>query len=358
LRGITKRPVTLLHHHATQANNLFNKTHTIAMQTEVMEAKVIDYNNIFNEQDYNKRAGEGGAQKATNNFYTLVTEFYEKGWGQSFHFAPRYKGESFAASIIRHEHFLAIKLGLCATDRVLDVGCGVMGPARNLAHISGAHITGITINEHQIQRCKALNQASTVSHLLDVKQGDFMAMPFADNTFDKMYAIEATCHAPSMVGIYKQVISKLKPGGKACFYEWAMTDKYDPNNPQHVQIKKDIEYGNGICELSTTAQIDQAIAEAGFIKEETIDLVHTNYGNNVPWYVTLQSGWSLAQMRHTKAFRTFTQYMLNTLEALRIVLKGTAEAHRILIIAANSLPAGGKLQIFTPMYLVCVRKPA
>jgi len=327
------------------------------METEVLEEKVTDYNNIFNEKDYSKRAGSGGAQKATNNFYTLVTEFYEKGWGQSFHFAPRFKGESFRASILRHEHFLAVKLGLNSKDRVLDVGCGVMGPARNIARVSGAHITGITINEHQIQRCKALNGATTINHLLDVKQGDFMAMPFPDNSFDKMYAIEATCHAPSLVGVYKQVISKLKPGGKACFYEWAMTDKYDATNPVHVQIKKDIEYGNSICELSTIAEIDQAIKEAGFIKDETIDLVHSNYGNDEPWYSTLKSGWSLRQMRHTKVFRTFTQYMLNTLEFLHLVPKGTGEAHRILIIAADSLPAGGELDIFTPMYLVCVRKP-
>ncbi len=27
-------------------------------------------------------------------------------------------------------------------------------------------------------------------------QGDFMAMPFADASFDGVYAIEATCHAP------------------------------------------------------------------------------------------------------------------------------------------------------------------
>lgn len=30
-------------------------------------------------------------------------------------------------------------------------------------------------------------------------QADFMNMPFADNTFDAIYAIEATCHAPDAV---------------------------------------------------------------------------------------------------------------------------------------------------------------
>ena len=32
-----------------------------------------------------------------------------------------------------------------------------------------------------------------------VIQADFMKMPFDDNTFDAVYAIEATCHAPDPV---------------------------------------------------------------------------------------------------------------------------------------------------------------
>ena len=33
-------------------------------------------------------------------------------------------------------------------------------------------------------------------------QADFMKMPFYDNTFDAVYAIDATCHAPDMVCYY------------------------------------------------------------------------------------------------------------------------------------------------------------
>ncbi len=41
---------------------------------------------------------------------TLVRCRY--GWGQSFHFAKRWKTESLEESIVRHEHFLAARLGL------------------------------------------------------------------------------------------------------------------------------------------------------------------------------------------------------------------------------------------------------
>lgn len=86
-----------------------------------------------NEKDVEERRHE--AQNMTNAFYDLVTDFYEYGWGQSFHFAKLYKGkklqvcciyiqttligDSFKENINRHEAYLALKLGLKKGMRVL-----------------------------------------------------------------------------------------------------------------------------------------------------------------------------------------------------------------------------------------------
>jgi sterol 24-C-methyltransferase len=43
-----------------------------------------------------------------------------------------------------------------------------------------------------------------------------MEIPIADNTYDAVYAIEATCHAPDKVGIYSELFRVLKPGGVFC----------------------------------------------------------------------------------------------------------------------------------------------
>lgn len=42
---------------------------------------------------------EGSYAKLVNSYYELATLFYEWGWGSSFHFANRLKGESFVQSI-------------------------------------------------------------------------------------------------------------------------------------------------------------------------------------------------------------------------------------------------------------------
>ena len=108
--------------------------------------------------------------------------------------------------------------------------------------------------------------------------------------------------------------------------------------------------------MKTTDKIDQAIDEAGFVKEESINLVHTDFGNDMPWYSTLQSGWSLKQIRQSKGSRFVMRYVFRTFEALGIVKKGVSKTQKILLVAADALVAAGKLDIFTPMYLIVVSK--
>ncbi|KAK4411077.1 Cycloartenol-C-24-methyltransferase 1 [Sesamum angolense] len=99
-----------------------------------------------------------------NKYYDLVTSFYEYGWGESFHFAPRWKGESLKESIKRHEHFLALQLVLKPGQKVLDVGCGIGGPLREIARFSSTSVTGLNNNEYQISRGQALNRMAGLDH--------------------------------------------------------------------------------------------------------------------------------------------------------------------------------------------------
>jgi hypothetical protein len=49
------------------------------------------------------------------------------GWGTSFHFAQRTTKEALAASISRHEHFLALKLGLSSNKSVIGMSSSSSG---------------------------------------------------------------------------------------------------------------------------------------------------------------------------------------------------------------------------------------
>jgi SAM-dependent methyltransferase len=58
--------------------------------------------------------------------------------------------------------------------KVLDVGCGVGGPAREIAKFTGAYITGLNINEYQVQRATRYAEREGLGDKLQFVQADFM----------------------------------------------------------------------------------------------------------------------------------------------------------------------------------------
>jgi hypothetical protein len=59
------------------------------------------------------------AMTVNNTYYDLATDFYEYGWGESFHFAALRPGESREHSMAKHEYYLALKMQLKKGHRVL-----------------------------------------------------------------------------------------------------------------------------------------------------------------------------------------------------------------------------------------------
>lgn len=98
------------------------------------------------------------APAQTDVFYNLVTDFYEWGWGQSFHFSPALPGKGWYASEVAHESRVASLCGLKPGMNCLDAGCGVGGPMRTIACASGAKVTGLTINAYQVKRANYHNK--------------------------------------------------------------------------------------------------------------------------------------------------------------------------------------------------------
>lgn len=111
----------------------------------------------------------------TRHYYNLATDIYEYGWGGSFHFCRFAYGEGFYQAIARHEHYLAHVMGLRDGMNVLDVGCGVGGPAREIAKFAGVNIVGLNNNDYQIERAGKYATREGLSQQLSFTKGDFMA---------------------------------------------------------------------------------------------------------------------------------------------------------------------------------------
>lgn len=318
-----------------------------------------EYDQRFRTTRRDKRERTPLDHKEINDlYYNVVTDFFEFGWGRSFHFAPRVPGESFKASLARHQHYLAHKLGLGPGMVVADLGCGVGGPLLEIARFTGARIVGVNSNAYQLEHARKYAEEAELTHLAEFMHCDFLDVDAPDGSFDAVFSIEATCHAPDKVSIYGEAFRLLKPG--ACFasYEWCMTDRYDPEDPLHRRIKADIELGGGILELDERRTLDEALVAVGFDVLETQDVMVPT-GPSVPWYQPLVgSGISLATFRSSRIGRSVTRSTLRLLEALRIAPKGSVRVAETLNICAAALVEAGRLGIFTPAYFIRARKPA
>lgn len=343
---------------------LNNTDHTL--KGDEFKSSVSDYNSMF-----------GGARVQTgaitseesieirrqryadmvNHFYNLVTDFYEWGWGQSFHFAPRRHNETFKESIYRAEHFLASRLRMDSKTKALDVGCGVSGPMRNIAVFSGASIEGITINHYQVKIGNKYNAANGLADRCKANQGDFQNLPWPDSTFDVAYQIEATCHSPNRVHTFTGIARVLKPGGLFAGYEWTTTDKYDPKNKDHVRIKEGIEVGNSLPTIVHYSEIIKNLEDSGFEVLEHFDANRNAHSEHeIPWYDTLNGKMSISGFRMTYVGRNLTHTMVWLLELVGIAPKGTTEVSALLNATALDLVESGRYEIFTPSYFYLAKK--
>ncbi|KAH7913311.1 S-adenosyl-L-methionine-dependent methyltransferase [Hygrophoropsis aurantiaca] len=301
-----------------------------------------------------------------NGYYDGATELYEYGWAQSFHFSRFYKGEAFAASLARHEHYLAAQMSLRPGMRVLDVGCGVGGPAREIARFADVEIIGLNNNEFQVGRARKYTKNAGLEGQVKFVKGDFMKLTeqFGEGYFDAVYAIEATCHAPTWEGIYGEIFKVLKPGGVFGVYEWCMTDAWDASNPSHKELAHEIEFGNGIPQMRPLAAARDAIKSVGFTLTHEEDLA--DRPDEVPWYYPLegdiwkaQTAWDyITVWRMSWSGKLVTHTALRFAEMFGLVPKGTYEVGESLKVAADALVKGGQTKLFTPMYLAICHKPA
>jgi ubiquinone/menaquinone biosynthesis C-methylase UbiE len=121
--------------------------------------------------------------------------------------------------------------GLAATDalaemahlqpgqQVLDVGAGVGGPARRMAHKYGAHVWGVELSEAVYQTAVALTALVGLHDQVQFAQGSALALPFADGTFDVVVMQHVAMQIAEKDQIFGECVRVLKPGGGLALHE-------------------------------------------------------------------------------------------------------------------------------------------
>ena len=86
---------------------------------------------------------------------------------------------------------LAEKLSLTTSSKVLDIGCGIGGPARLLSSVIGCNVSGIDLTADYINAGNELTNQVGLSNSVNLVNASALDVPFPDGSFDVSYMIES-----------------------------------------------------------------------------------------------------------------------------------------------------------------------
>lgn len=116
-----------------------------------------------------------------------------------------------------------IALGALAdlTDRhrVLDIGCGVGGPARTLTAQYGCRVVGIDLSPPFASTSDVLSRRVGLAHSLSFLCADALQLPFADNAFDTAFLFHVAVNIADKMALINELRRVLKAGGRLAVWE-------------------------------------------------------------------------------------------------------------------------------------------
>ncbi len=142
-------------------------------------------------------------------------------------------------------------------ERVLDIGCGIGGPARWIAAKFGCHVTGIDLTAAFIRAAEELNAATGLADRVRVLQANALTLPFASDSFDRAYSQNVVMNIADKAGFYREAHRVLKPGGILALSNGARGSG-DPYFPVPWAESAETSF------LSTVEQTRLDVAAAGF----------------------------------------------------------------------------------------------
>jgi len=97
--------------------------------------------------------------------------------------------------------------------QVLDVGCGIGGPARTLAFEYGCHVTGIDLTEEFIHAAEVLTAREKMSDQVTFRHGSAVNLPFSDAAFDLVWTQNVLMNIEDKRRAFREMHRVLRPKG-------------------------------------------------------------------------------------------------------------------------------------------------
>ena len=153
-----------------------------------------------------------------------------------------------------------------AGKRILDIGCGIGGPAMDMARVHGASVVGIDLEEQLVARASADASKAGLEDRCVFQCVAPGPLPFADAAFDIVVSSGAITQTADKASLFEDCFRVLKPGGHVSCYEWMRSER-DYSADMHYWFELEgLTYA-----LETLEGYAARLRDAGFEAVEAID---------------------------------------------------------------------------------------
>ncbi len=189
---------------------------------------------------------------------------------------------------------------------VLDLGCGVAGPAIHFAKRWNANVDGITISEVQLNEGSSKVEQEKLQHKIKLHLGDYHQLEnnsILNNNYDVVLFLESLGHSNNIELAIQQAIQKLKKGGVLYikdFYKKKVTDAIEQQKIDKIigNINQHYSYNTlGLDELKDAIAtvglsiefikpfdfMDDITVRYNFEKENQLDIFEGQNINPADW---------------------------------------------------------------------------
>ena len=152
------------------------------------------------------------------------------------------------------------------STHVLDLCCGLGGPARYLAYHYGCRVTGVDMNSDRLAGAVRLTERTKLQDRVLFHHANALQTGLADETFDVIVSQEAFCHIPNKKTLMTECVRLLKPDGRIVYTD--ILARSSLTNEICCRLENEMVFS----ELSTLEQYCHLLEEKGCHVVEVEDL--------------------------------------------------------------------------------------
>ncbi|MBI4473552.1 MAG: methyltransferase domain-containing protein [Acidobacteria bacterium] len=249
------------------------------------------------------------AQPSPQIYYEVLHGLLLDLFGHDWHLGYWLNATSPAEAAERLNEVMLNRLPVKEGMSVLDVGCGVGGPACFIAEKTRCQVVGVSNSRLGLAEAERFVRERGLQNLVTFQFAEALEMPFPDESFDAVWSCEALHNFEDKRPFAREVARVLKPGGCAVLGDLFLLKEPDDDGPDLRRL------GQFSFHLVTADALIETLRAEGINVDESISIGH---------HVGPQSPEICAQICREKAARYDEKNLA------RMILERTVDATSLL----------------------------